>query len=860
MSMTKKIFHKSTVSFFTALCIWMSCLSATGLAAPLTQDQLFDVTNNPNWVGSCGLTAADALRESDNTSYTSTVDTDKSAAPDEAYTYKSAGSIPKAGTKVKASIFGGAYTGGSFKPTNEKQNPSGGNNDDNGAGNSPTGIVGHAGYAELSINPGDKDFKSLGGLPEHTKLQITYNGKSVIAEKLDVGAGGDQHPKIDLWWETAKLLGFKNGIDDVTLHVVPNNTPTTPVDGSAKDTGEIDNSNSAAQQNSTECCEDVASSNSAVLAGNGNAEKIFNYFVGKGLKPFQAAGILGNIATESAGTFDPRIVQGGSKSDSPSSAGGGGYGIVQFTPGSKLNGIISAAKISGSPNELGTQLDAIWAQLEGKAGGFSEKQAGDDIKGTTDVADATKAWQGDSKVGGKYNGYERPASESGSINARIAAARGFLTKYGGNAPSSDSGDATGTSSDSSADPCCPPTNSTDTTSTDPSDNDGSPSDWKKMYTGANKSKVNSLAHGKINPSILAIHYTQGNTSGQDLLDYFTGTPDKLGIQFNVGKDGTIYQYYPLNNMQKTYHVGEANGKAIGIEITGNDVNDLLSNTKQFDAVVSLSKTLCDKYKIKCGDPKGDITGNGLSSAQGMLGHDELPTNDHNDPDAALNKEVSRTDSSKHPYMMKLREAMGFNPTPGQKGDTTTGASAADTGSAADTDVGSTVQCGSGSDAAAGDGTNKDHVGSGTNRALALEAVQYDTKANDNKYTYQMGGLHGALSQLEKFAKDGGQADCSGFVRYIIWKIYGNDVGSFVTQSVPSMSVFKKVDPGDVQAGDIGWRSEHVDFITENKGGGKLHQFGAHSEDTDLYGGDTTATSYEAFYRYVGPKTKDAQTQ
>jgi hypothetical protein len=39
------------------------------------------------------------------------------------------------------------------------------------------------------------------------------------------------------------------------------------------------------------------------------------------------------------------------------------------------------------------------------------------------------------------------------------------------------------------------------------------------------------------------------------------------------------------------------------------------------------------------------------------------------------------------------------------------------------------------------------------------------------------------------------------------------------------------------------------------GGDKLHQFGAHSADTDLYGGDTTAGNYTKFYRYTGPKAQ-----
>ena len=75
-------------------------------------------------------------------------------------------------------------------------------------------------YAELSINPAKKDFSALGGLPFGQKLRITYNGKSVIASKGDVGAGGPNHPKIDLHINLANALGFYNGLDYVQIEKV----------------------------------------------------------------------------------------------------------------------------------------------------------------------------------------------------------------------------------------------------------------------------------------------------------------------------------------------------------------------------------------------------------------------------------------------------------------------------------------------------------------------------------------------------------------------------------------------------------------------------------------------------------------
>ncbi|EAS07405.1 hypothetical protein TTHERM_00569430 (macronuclear) [Tetrahymena thermophila SB210] len=65
-------------------------------------------------------------------------------------------------------------------------------------------------YAELSVNPKNKDFKALGGLPFGYKLKITYKGRSVVATKGDVGAGGPSHPKIDIHKKAAQALGINN--------------------------------------------------------------------------------------------------------------------------------------------------------------------------------------------------------------------------------------------------------------------------------------------------------------------------------------------------------------------------------------------------------------------------------------------------------------------------------------------------------------------------------------------------------------------------------------------------------------------------------------------------------------------------
>ena len=76
-------------------------------------------------------------------------------------------------------------------------------------------------YAELSNNYLKPDFSALGNLPYKYKLRISYGGKSVVATKGDIGAGGPHNPKIDLHLEVAQYFGFANcnkfGIRTVTI-------------------------------------------------------------------------------------------------------------------------------------------------------------------------------------------------------------------------------------------------------------------------------------------------------------------------------------------------------------------------------------------------------------------------------------------------------------------------------------------------------------------------------------------------------------------------------------------------------------------------------------------------------------------
>lgn len=334
--------------------------------------------------------------------------------------YKTAGNIPLGGITTLATTYGGKYSNGQWVPSNEIQ---GGGDDDTGyASFGDIPLPGKTAIAELGNG------EAMGHLPygkdgpnvKNTKLELTYRGKSIIAEKWDWGTGGSHGAKIDLWWETARLLGVRGENPTIKVRVVDESTPVTPVDGTAQPA--VDGETVAV------CCPENGSGSAAALTGGTNEEKVWNFFIGKGLEPFQAAGIIGNMYAESA--VEPQRLQGtspGTRTPADQVSGDIGWGLVQWTPASKF---IDPTKAAGKdPNDIAVQLEFLWDQLEGR-GPIPEKQAGDDLKATTNIEDAVRAFQGDSRIGGRYTGYERPADQQGSLQTRIDKARDVLARYG----------------------------------------------------------------------------------------------------------------------------------------------------------------------------------------------------------------------------------------------------------------------------------------------------------------------------------------------------------------------------------------------------------------------------------------------
>jgi hypothetical protein len=126
--------------------------------------------------------------------------------------------------------------------------------------------------------------------------------------------------------------------------------------------------------------EDIGTAGSALSS---NEEAAYKYFVGKGLKSFQAAGIVGNLMQESS--VEPGAVQYG---------GGPGRGIAQWSVGGRWNAdpgdnvAAYAAKHGESEWSLDLQLAFVWYELTTFSSyGLSE------LRASGNVTQATIAFQ-----------------------------------------------------------------------------------------------------------------------------------------------------------------------------------------------------------------------------------------------------------------------------------------------------------------------------------------------------------------------------------------------------------------------------------------------------------------------------------
>ena len=152
--------------------------------------------------------------------------------------------------------------------------------------------------------------------------------------------------------------------------------------------------------------EPLGQTESPITATFPNDQTAFDYFVGKGLTNFQAAGIVGNLDQESG--VDPNAVQ----------QGGPGRGIAQWSVGGRWdtdandNAVAYAAQHNQSVWSLQLQLDFIWYELTNiPSYGLAA------LKGTSNVSAATIAFETDFEGCGQCLQSQRIAYAQNVLNA-----------------------------------------------------------------------------------------------------------------------------------------------------------------------------------------------------------------------------------------------------------------------------------------------------------------------------------------------------------------------------------------------------------------------------------------------------------
>jgi len=140
-------------------------------------------------------------------------------------------------------------------------------------------------------------------------------------------------------------------------------------------------------------------------SGNSNAEKVWNMLKSEGFNDYATAGILGNMYAESS--VEPATTEAG---------GGGGYGLVQWTPKSKLT--TYANSVGKSADALATQVEFLVKQLKGTTTIYPDTAAYGPLMSATSVNQATEAF---------LNLYERAGVAN--LSKREQAAQGYYSQY-----------------------------------------------------------------------------------------------------------------------------------------------------------------------------------------------------------------------------------------------------------------------------------------------------------------------------------------------------------------------------------------------------------------------------------------------
>lgn len=193
------------------------------------------------------------------------------------------------------------------------------------------------------------------------------------------------------------------------------------------------------------CAVAGSSSTQTQLRGGTNAEKVWNYFTGRGLTPIAAAGAMGNIEQESPG-FNPWAGENGNTTLNKN-AMGVGFGLIQWTntdgnsQGRRYsvmkyledNGVrLDATDQSQNDKALMLQLDWLWDKEYGKVTWSEKINTETKVDGDTSVSPTSP----DANIGNGSALYfhasvERSGDSPSMLQERVDSAKAYLEQFGG---------------------------------------------------------------------------------------------------------------------------------------------------------------------------------------------------------------------------------------------------------------------------------------------------------------------------------------------------------------------------------------------------------------------------------------------
>jgi len=232
-------------------------------------------------------------------------------------------------------------------------------------------------------------------------------------------------------------------MDAIIAKVKANSTAMANIDAALT---KIYGTNVISTTSATQSAGSLSAAAPTSLTGSNPEEKVWNYFIARGLTPVAAAGAMGNMAQEDA-SFDPYVGESGDTSWSQSVANVG-FGLIQWTNtgGAGANGrrgkLIQYLENNGvtKPDRSPAGIDkALLLELNWLWDGEYGKNTWQDpvMAETTVDGDSTKQSPlvtADQKGNGSamvfHAAVERSADGSKGLQERIDSAKDYLAKFG----------------------------------------------------------------------------------------------------------------------------------------------------------------------------------------------------------------------------------------------------------------------------------------------------------------------------------------------------------------------------------------------------------------------------------------------